>query len=100
CSHGITILYISHHLEEIFRLADRITILRDGRLVTTQPTTDLTQGAGVNLMAGHDPQRVAEPTAIPAAMADADVDVPMNAIAAGEGALLEIRGLTAGSVLR
>lgn len=32
---GVTILYISHKMDEIFRLADRITILRDGRLVTT-----------------------------------------------------------------
>src|ERR1700730_4741932 len=100
CSHGISILYISHHLEEIFRLADRITILRDGRLVTTQPTTDLTQGAVVNLMAGHNPQRVAEPAAVPAGMADAGADVPIKTIVAGDGALLEIRGLTAGPVLR
>ncbi|MBV8143058.1 MAG: sugar ABC transporter ATP-binding protein [Verrucomicrobia bacterium] len=99
CSHGISILYISHHLEEIFRLADRITILRDGRLVTTQSTSDLTQSAVVNLMAGHDPQRVAEPAAIPAGMAEANSEVPMEALVAEE-ALLEIRGLTAGPVLR
>ncbi len=32
---GVTILYISHKMDEVFRLADRITVLRDGRLVTT-----------------------------------------------------------------
>src|SRR5262245_2226157 len=32
---GVTILYISHKMDEIFRLADRITVLRDGRLVRT-----------------------------------------------------------------
>ena len=32
---GVTILYISHKMDEVFRLADRITVLRDGRVVTT-----------------------------------------------------------------
>ena len=98
CSHGISVLYISHHLEEIFRLADRITILRDGRLVTTQATTDLTQSAVVNLMAGHDPRRVVGPSMLPAGMVDADVR--MKSIASQESTLLEIRRLTAGPVLR
>ena len=33
---GVTILYISHKMDEVFRLADRITVLRDGRLVRTR----------------------------------------------------------------
>ena len=32
---GVTILYISHKMDEVFRLADRITVLRDGRLIRT-----------------------------------------------------------------
>jgi len=33
---GIGIIYVSHHLTEVFRIADRVTVLRDGRLVTTR----------------------------------------------------------------
>ena len=36
---GVTILYISHKMDEVFRLADRITVLRDGRLVKTLDRT-------------------------------------------------------------
>ncbi len=34
---GVAIIYISHRLEEVRRIADRITVLRDGRLVATRP---------------------------------------------------------------
>ena len=37
---GVTIIYISHRLEEIFRLSDRITVLRDGQYVTTLNTRE------------------------------------------------------------
>jgi ribose transport system ATP-binding protein len=37
---GVTIVYISHRLEEVFQLADRVSILRDGRLVSTQRVAD------------------------------------------------------------
>jgi ABC-type sugar transport system ATPase subunit len=98
CAHGISILYISHHLEEIFRLADRITILRDGILVTTQATADLTQSAVVNLMAGHDPQRVNGTSSHPVGMEEAGVKESSGA--SQQTALLEIRELTAGPILR
>jgi ribose transport system ATP-binding protein len=47
---GAAIIYISHHLEEIFEIADKISILRDGRLVGTYGTKDLTQHEVANLM--------------------------------------------------
>jgi len=50
---GVGVLYVSHHLEEIFRLADRVTVLRDGELVASQPTSELSQDQVVTLMAGR-----------------------------------------------
>ncbi len=38
---GRTVVYVSHRLHEVFRLADNISVLKDGRLVTTVPTTDV-----------------------------------------------------------
>ncbi len=53
CSQGVGVLYISHHLEEIFQLANRLTILRDGVVVATRAPQDITQSEVVDLMAGH-----------------------------------------------
>ena len=53
-SQGVGIIYISHRLEEIQRLAHRITVLRDGRSVGTQATAALNQGALIRLMVGRD----------------------------------------------
>src|SRR5207248_10201160 len=50
----LLILYVSHRLEEIFAIADRITVLRDGRKVTTVTTADLRQADLVRLMVGHE----------------------------------------------
>ena len=50
---GVAVLYVSHRLEEVFALADRITVLRDGRLVHTGPAGDLTPASLVQLMVGR-----------------------------------------------
>lgn len=51
---GVAILYISHRLEEIRQIADRISILRDGRLITTQPVPEITLDEIVRLMVGRE----------------------------------------------
>ncbi|MFS8542573.1 MAG: sugar ABC transporter ATP-binding protein, partial [Limnochordales bacterium] len=51
---GIAIIFISHHLQEVFQLADRVTVLRDGRPVVTRPTRELTQEQMASLMVGRD----------------------------------------------
>src|SRR5215216_2766539 len=53
-SGGIAILYISHRLDEIFRIADRVTVMRDGKIVDTLPIDDLDEDKLVRLMVGRD----------------------------------------------
>ncbi len=49
---GLGVIYISHHLDEVFAIADRVTILRDGRVVGTFPTTEIDEDRLVSLMCG------------------------------------------------
>ncbi|GAB2458471.1 sugar ABC transporter ATP-binding protein [Comamonas humi] len=50
---GVGIIYISHRMQEIGRIADRITVLRDGRKVATLTAADADEAALVRLMAGR-----------------------------------------------
>lgn len=60
---GVAIIYISHRLTEVFRLSDRITVLRDGRVIKTAPVTALTPEQAVALMVGRDLKSVFPPRA-------------------------------------
>ncbi len=51
---GTAVLYISHRLEEIRRLADRVTVLRDGRRVATRPAAEFPLDEIVRLMVGRE----------------------------------------------
>lgn len=51
---GVTVLYISHKLDEVERVADRVTVLRDGAYVTSHETRELTQAQMANLMVGRE----------------------------------------------
>lgn len=51
---GVSILYISHRLEEVFALASRVTILRDGKLVETRNVADVSRDELVRLMVGRE----------------------------------------------
>jgi len=51
---GVTCIYISHKLEEFFRITDTVTVLRDGKVVTTAPTKDLSLEKLVSLMVGRE----------------------------------------------
>ena len=51
---GVGMIYISHKLDEVFRMSDRITVLRDGRTVGTEPTTALDEPRVIALMVGRE----------------------------------------------
>jgi ribose transport system ATP-binding protein len=50
---GIGIIYVTHRLDEVFRIADRITVLRDGRRVATVAAGETTLGALVDMIVGR-----------------------------------------------
>jgi rhamnose transport system ATP-binding protein len=50
---GVAVLFISHRLEEVSAIADTVTVLRDGRHITTRPATALFHGELVRLMVGR-----------------------------------------------
>src|SRR4051794_5222855 len=77
---GTSVLYVSHRMDEIFDLADRVTVLRGGRLIGTRDVADLTPQSLATMMVGE------------------DVDISARPEPAGgtRPALLEVRDLRAG----
>jgi len=51
---GVGIIYISHRLDELFQIADRVTVLRDGALVATQPMSQMDHTELIRLMVGRE----------------------------------------------
>ena len=82
---GISIIYISHRLDEVFQIADRATVLRDGKWVGTKRIADITQRDLVQMMVGHDVTRGTSQASIP--------DSSKNATP-----VLKVTGLGRGSV--
>jgi ribose transport system ATP-binding protein len=66
---GVTIIYISHKLDEIERLTDEVIVMRDGRLVERLPTGSTTRQQMANLMVGRELSDMFPPKQIPAAQA-------------------------------
>jgi ABC-type sugar transport system ATPase subunit len=80
---GIGIVYISHRLREIFALADEVTILKDGRYISTQRVADVTMDDLVKLMIGRDLKDV----------------YPKRTVELGD-VMLEVSGLSQSKLLR
>ena len=53
-AHGVGIIYISHRLEELPQVADRVTALRDGALVGTRPMAEVTRAELIRMMVGRE----------------------------------------------
>jgi len=51
---GVAIVYVSHKMDEIFRIADRITVLRDGETVGTRVTAETSSGEIIRMMVGRE----------------------------------------------
>ncbi|OAN46523.1 D-xylose ABC transporter ATP-binding protein [Chloroflexus islandicus] len=62
---GVALIYISHRMEEIFALADRIAVMRDGELITAGPASEFTPQRVVQLMVGRELQPSASQPAQP-----------------------------------
>ena len=51
---GVTIIYITHKMDEVFRIADDITVLRDGKHVATEPASQTNKGHLITMMVGRE----------------------------------------------
>jgi ribose transport system ATP-binding protein len=60
---GVAIIYISHRLEEIFELCDRVTVFKDGQFVTAQPVAEMNHDRLVSYMVGRDMSELFPPKA-------------------------------------
>src|SRR6266540_5984385 len=58
---GVGVIYISHRLEEIFALADRVTVLRDGESVGTNRVSDINEAALIRMMVGREMTQIYPP---------------------------------------
>lgn len=52
-AHGVAMMFVGHRMDEIYRIADRIAVLRDGRLVGTERAAELTRERAVQMMVGR-----------------------------------------------
>ena len=75
--HGVGVIYISHRLEEVFAVSDRITVLRDGQTVGTRASGEIDRGELIHLMVGREVSAV----------------FPKRPVTIGEPAL-ELRGVS------
>ena len=60
-SEGISIIYISHHMPEIFGIAERVTVMRDGEIVLSEKTADTSEDAVIHAMTGQELEDFVKP---------------------------------------
>src|SRR5918998_1654779 len=89
--HGLAVLYISHRLKEVFAVADRITVLKDGRRVDTYAARDTTPGRLVTAIVGRELDAYFPERAAPEDLGDVRLTVRGGANAVLAGIDLEVR---------
>lgn len=98
---GVTIIFISHHLEEVFKIGDRITVLRNGETAGTHTTDSITIPAIVKLMVGRSMEEEYPfqddvqpgPTVLSVEKLQCTRNSPPLSFGVGQGELLGIAGL-------
>jgi ABC-type sugar transport system ATPase subunit len=80
---GITIIYISHKLEEVFKISDTCTVMRDGHIIETRKTGDFTQNEIIERMVGR----------------SVDMEYPKRESKIGE-VILEVKNISRGSLIK
>jgi ribose transport system ATP-binding protein len=83
---GVAILFVSHRLEEVFEIADRVTVLRDGRRILTAETSSLSPGDTIEAIVGRRMEEAAQ--------------WRPRIVERGGQPLLEVRGLESGPRVR
>ncbi len=79
---GVGILYISHHLEEVYEICDRATVLRDGHQIVSAPVTELDQERLVAAMVGGALARTTSEHAAPPDLVDAPLRLSVRGLSA------------------
>ncbi len=87
---GVAFVYISHRLEELPRISDRITVIRDGKTIETRATADLPQDEMIRLMVGRSLE--AQFPELPPVPPDAPVVLAVRGLTAAHG--VAIRDVT------
>ncbi len=64
-SEGVGMIYISHRMDELARIADRVTVLRDGRWVGTRAMAEVDRGELIRMMVGRDVSAIFPKVAVP-----------------------------------
>ena len=95
-SHAVGIIYISHRLEELPQIADRVTALRDGVLVGTRPMADVSRGELIRMMVGRELSAVFPKTFVEPGRPVLEVRGLANVAAGVRGVSLSVR---AGEIL-
>jgi len=83
---GVGVIYISHRLEEIFALADRVTVLRDGESVGTNRVSDIDESALIRLMVGREMTQIYPPSE----SAPGDVVLALHGVGCGASGVHDV----------